>query len=469
MIAILGGLSLALLVGMIQIMNGQWGLPGNNGWGSNSFSIWDGRMGQPSLRRTTEHDMTDVSQLLVDCSDSNYDVIFLPGDGEKLVVEEYCTRDLEEGEYAQVSSSGQSMEIRQTILNRQKNFFVFRTGEPVWGYLKLYLPQEAYAGLLKLAVNTKSGNINLPKWRELAPERIMLREAQFTASSGDVELEYVKADQIQISTSSGYIKSEYLEGNQIKIKASSGDVTLTEAAGDMSVDTTSGDISIRTSAGALEISTSSGDVETETVKGDVRIGTSSGYVRSGKIDGNLKVNTSSGDVTAKYVGGNAEIDTSSGYIVLGEVRGSLNATSSSGSHEVDSVGGNVHTQSVSGDQSIGSAGGSVEMKSSSGLIELYGLQKEARFQTTSGGVTAVITEMGGNVTVSSSSGDVRIKVPESGPFYLDVSTSSGGIDTSFDDMLEFNKRGNKATGTIGGDAYRMEIGTTSGEVEIRAH
>lgn len=469
LIAILGGLSLALLAGMIQIMNGQWSLSGNgnrgNGWHSNNwwngwqgndswdgYNVWNG-MGQPTLQRTTEHDMTDVSQLLVDCTDSPFDVIFLPGDGEKLVVEEYCTRTMEEGEFAKISNSAQSMEIRQTLSNQntRKKFFIFSTMESNWGYLKLYLPQEAYASLKKLTVDTTSGDISLPEWQGLAPAQIKLQEARFSASSGDVELKYVKAGHIEVSSTSGYITSGHMEAGLIKITASSGDVTLEKVAGDMSV------------------STNSGDVELDAIKGNTEISTTSGYIQAGKIDGNLKAKASSGDIEVKHVGGNAEAGTNSGYITFGEVLGSLTASSGSGSQDIDSVGGNVQTESTSGDQSIGSAGGSVGMKSSSGELELYGLQREARFQTTSGGVTAVITEMGGNVTVSSSSGDVRITAPRNGSFYFDAETSSGSIDTSFDDELEFNNRGNKASGTIGGDTYRMEIDTTSGSVEIRVH
>lgn len=487
LIAILGGLSLALLAGMIQIMNGQWGLFGNgnrgNGWHSNNwrngwqgndswdgYNVWNG-MGQPTLQRTTEHDMTDVSQLLVDCTDSPFDVIFLPGDGEKLVVEEYCTRTMEEGEFAKILTSAQSMEIRQTLSNQntRKKFFIFSTMESNWGYLKLYLPQEAYASLEKLTVDTTSGDISLPEWQGLAPAQIKLREARFSASSGDVELKYVKAGRIEVSSTSGYITSGHMEAGLIKITASSGDVTLEKAAGDMTVSTNSGDVSVYTAEGALGISTGSGDVELDAIKGNTEISTTSGYIQAGKIDGNLKAKASSGDIEVKHVGGNAEAGTNSGYITFGEVLGSLTASSGSGSQDIDSVGGNVQTESTSGDQSIGSAGGSVGMKSSSGELELYGLQREARFQTTSGGVTAVITEMGGNVTVSSSSGDVRITAPRNGSFYFDAETSSGSIDTSFDDELEFNKRGNKASGTIGGDTYRMEIDTTSGSVEIRVH
>ena len=88
--------------------------------------------------------------------------------------------------------------------------------------------------------------------------------------------------------------------------------------------------------------------------------------------------------------------------------------------------------------------------------------------TASGDVKLFLAELTGDLSVSTASGEVTLKLPEDSSFAFDADTASGDIDTFFDDALQFSKRGDHAGGTVGNNASDMEVGveTASGDIRI---
>ena len=61
-----------------------------------------------------------------------------------------------------------------------------------------------------------------------------------------------------------------------------------------------------------------------------------------------------------------------------------------------------------------------------------------------------------------------MKLSKMDSFAFEANTTSGEIDTFFDDSLKFSKRGNSAEGTYGSNTQgnKIDIETTSGDVRI---
>lgn len=418
LIIVLSCLTVTLLVGMGQIISGNWQMPGYHT--DLAYGNWNREAAM--LQRTTTQDWKDISQLVIDCSQSPYDVILMEGEGEQVVVEEYCTRTLEEEELARFFQSGSTFSIVQDCYNngikKAKRMF---GRDQFWGYLRVYLPAEDYASLTKLQVST---------------------------SSGDILVDFIKADAIILSSASGNHTVKEAEG-YMELSASSGDITVGRAGSD------------------LQVSTSSGNITLEEVNGNIVVSSSSGDHKIGNVTGDANLGSSSGDLTLHAAGGDVKASANSGYITVGEVGGSLMSITSSGNHKIGSVAGNVRTESTSGDQTIEAVGRELIMRTSSGTVRVESLCQKAEFVATSGDVWATVQEWGGDINISTSSGDVHMNLPQEGSFQFEAVTSSGTVDTFFRDALTYNERETSAKGTIGSGAYHLQIGTTSGNVAVR--
>lgn len=276
------------------------------------------------------------------------------------------------------------------------------------GYVNVYLPQS-YKGLIE--VETSSGDI------ETGIDFVVEEKADFKASavSGDIRLLKVQAEKVDISSVSGDMDIEEIVGIT-DISTTSGDMDIEEITGTTNISTTSGYVDVDTIVGETSVSTVSGDVDVESITGGTSVSTTSGIVEISECIGDLIVSSVSGDITINSVTGKTDFDTNSGDIWAEEMSGACN---------VDTVSGDI----------------------------LFGF-----------------AQVNGDISVSTNSGVVDISIPKDSTVDFEISTTSGDIDTFFDDYLSFNKKGNHASGTYGtGDANHLEISSVSGDVRIMSN
>jgi hypothetical protein len=187
----------------------------------------------------------------------------------------------------------------------------------------------------------------------------------------------------------------------------------------------------------LEVKTASGDVKIAgeaTLSGPVRVSTSSGDVRVGGGVHELIVQTASGDVRAagSPLAG-FEADTASGDVTL--VAGSAKAI-------VDTTSGDIRLEKLTGDLSA---------------------------DTSSGDVWATWNQLpvGSKVRARTSSGDVRLRLPDGTPLKGEIDTTSGRIRSQF--PAKADKRGHTLTFQATGDGVELDVRTSSGDVSLRSH
>lgn len=145
----------------------------------------------------------------------------------------------------------------------------------------------------------------------------------------------------------------------------------------------------------LQASTASADFSSDGVLGDCRFSSASGDARFDVVEGDLKADTASGDITAQSVAGAVAIAT------------------------------------ASGDATIGRLEGEVKFQAASGALAVEHLRGAVRAQTASGGVSVAVA-VSGDVTVTTSSGDVTLGIPEGTAAKLDVHTRSGALSNTLD-------------------------------------
>jgi hypothetical protein len=204
------------------------------------------------------------------------------------------------------------------------------------------------------------------------------------------------------------------EGKKVGIYLGVGRVEAHNVAGDLRLDAASADITARQIRGGLNIDTGSGDVRVETVEGAVSLDTGSGDVTvTGMARGSLGVDTGSGSVLGSRLSCTAiNVDTGSGDVRLDRVTAPRLS--------LDTGSGTVH-------------------------VELTGPLEE--------------------MSVSTGSGDVTVRLPDNVGAMVDLDTSSGDFTLDFPLELARKDEGN-IRGKLGDGRGRLQIDTGSGDISL---
>ncbi len=228
--------------------------------------------------------------------------------------------------------------------------------------------------------------------------------------------------------------------------------------------------------GDLKAAVVSGDISTDTdlilgEKAECTLSTTSGDVDLLKVEaGNVDISSVSGELTVQEITGDARFSTTSGDITVEKITGDMKISTTSGEVLVREGTGECKVGTVSGDAELFSLQGAFDISTTSGVVEIAGNTGGGNVSTVSGDIRLQFTALEENLDISTTSGVVQIDLPEGTAVDFDASSTSGRINTFFDDCLSFNKKGNKASGVYGsGTPFRVEVDTTSGDIEVRAH
>ncbi|MCH0563986.1 DUF4097 family beta strand repeat-containing protein [Streptomyces sp. MUM 2J] len=152
------------------------------------------------------------------------------------------------------------------------------------------------------------------------------------------------------------------------------------------------------------------------------------------IDGHTEVKGVSGDTTLVDMGGPVRTDTVSGSV------------------EAQALGGDLRFNSVSGDLTVvDGAGSSVKADSVSGAM-IVDLNPTGRPT---------------DVTLSSVSGEIAIRLPHPADTEVEANTASGSVSSAFEDLRVGGRWGAKRiTGRLGAGSGRLKATTVSGSIAL---
>jgi DUF4097 and DUF4098 domain-containing protein YvlB len=235
--------------------------------------------------------------------------------------------------------------------------------------------------------------------------------------------------------SSGYVDYRIMVPEKIKLDVSSvsGEVKISNVEGKVKASSTSGDVWIKRINGALNLETTSGDVEVSMVEGDVTVSGTSSDLEMFDIKGDLNVSSTSGNVSAESIVGSVQIDNTSGDISLKGIQGNMKVTTVSGSMVVEQIEGGLHLESSSGD-----------MKVATNILPPYEYYGET------------------------SSGYIHFLLPKDSDAEVKLTTTSGDLDCKLPLTLSTASR-NSLKGKLGRGGPRLNLITTSGDIELRGY
>jgi hypothetical protein len=234
---------------------------------------------------------------------------------------------------------------------------------------------------------------------------------------------------------SGYVDYHILvpEKIELNIFCISGGVIISDISGGVEINVTSGDLWIKRVKGHLDLETTSGDAEISTIEGGIVASGTSSDLEIFDVKGNVNLSSTSGDISAEDMVGPIQINNTSGDVSLKEVEGNIEVATASGDVIIDQKEGDLRLESSSGD---------VEVKTK--IFPQY------------------------KYYVETSSGYIRLLLPQDSNAEVELETSSGSLDCKLPLTVSSVSR-NLLKGKLGEGGPQINLITTSGEIELREY
>lgn len=141
----------------------------------------------------------------------------------------------------------------------------------------------------------------------------------------------------------------------------------------------------------------------------------------------------------------------------------------SGEVTLDGVTGNVDAETMSGEIAARDIDGEIRFKSmSGGLVLADGWLDRLEANTMSGQIAADVTlRAGGDVHVSTMSGDVTLRLPEGSDAQVRLKSTSGAVRSEFETLRAVKApASHTVSGNVGAGTGRVSVSTMSGSVTL---
>lgn len=166
---------------------------------------------------------------------------------------------------------------------------------------------------------------------------------------------------------------------------------------------------------------------------------------------------------------NLDIDVSSADVIINDLEiNNFNFDSSSGDLDLKSLKSNESIfKTSSGDIDLQSfKSNESTFKTSSGKINAEDFSGDLECVSSSGKIYFEYENFNNNVYIKSSSGDIKLKLPNDSEFHLKADTSSGDIVTDFPISIIGSIKDDYLEGTFGNGDNKINIKTSSGDIEL---
>ena len=215
---------------------------------------------------------------------------------------------------------------------------------------------------------------------------------------------------------------------------------------DTQLNTSGGGINLTNLKGELNFATSGGGLSLKNLSGNVKGRTSGGGITLIDSHDNINLSTSGGGITAKFSDGDIYLRTSGGGLALENLKGKIDASTS---------GGGVNAKGVTGTFTTSTSGGSINLDDVGGDIKA---------STSGGGIHANISTINNYLTLSASSGNIKVDMPMSKGMDLDIKGNKVSHATlnNFDGEVDKDQ----IYGKLNGGGAKVRIYAGSGNVSL---
>lgn len=144
---------------------------------------------------------------------------------------------------------------------------------------------------------------------------------------------------------------------------------------------------------------------------------------------NVEVNTGGGNITISNLTGDLGLNTAGGNLKLTKIVGNVHATTSGGNLKYEDICGDIHSSTSGGNVKIYKFNGSVDVATSGGNMDLEGANGSIDASTSGGNIKLQYSGKNQGIELSSSAGNISVRVPEDFDAEADLYTSVGSINS----------------------------------------
>lgn len=184
---------------------------------------------------------------------------------------------------------------------------------------------------------------------------------------------------------------------------------------------------------------------------------------------NVDLRTAGGNIDVTDLSGKLDAKTSGGNIDLARIRGPVAVNTSGGSITIETASENVVARTSGGSIEITDVQGTIDANTSGGSIELLRVANTVNAHTSGGSVTAsFIRQPTGDSSLTTSGGDIDVKLAPSIRATLDARASGGSVDSDVAVTVTGRQQKGSLTGSINGGGPALKLRSSGGSVSLRA-
>jgi DUF4097 and DUF4098 domain-containing protein YvlB len=238
----------------------------------------------------------------------------------------------------------------------------------------------------------------------------------------------------------------------LDLKTGGGEITCSDIEGAVKARTSGGHLTFARVTGAWDGNTSGGNIRLASASGVVSARTSGGSITLGNMMADTTAETSGGHISVQSAAVRLLTRTSGGSIDLEEVDGPTEARTSGGSIHVKTAGNHLVARTSGGRIAVDNARASVDVQSSGGSVSVQFTGQPER-----------------DCQISTSAGDVVVKLPETLGLELEARTSAGKITTEIPVTSTVIGKADPEVlkGKLNGGGPRLLLKTSAGDVVIQ--
>jgi DUF4097 and DUF4098 domain-containing protein YvlB len=272
------------------------------------------------------------------------------------------------------------------------------------------------------------------------------------------------------------------------------DIEFASNGGGLKLDGLTGSFSGKTNGGSLTLHDVRGRAELTTMGGEIRLSDSEldGYLKT--YGGDVRFEDVVGDVKGSSMGGNVKyknvvrtngevgFPTKMGGVVVDSE--SVQISTMGGEIEIDEAPEGASLKTMGGDIRVTDAGRFVHATTMGGDILLKAVDGRVNATTMGGDVDVTVVGSGGDVEITSMSGDIMLVLPAgfSAEFDIELAYTKGSKqDYEIRSDVALKQSGSsewdrskgsprkyiRAVGTVGGGEHKVKIRTVNGDIDIK--
>jgi DUF4097 and DUF4098 domain-containing protein YvlB len=172
--------------------------------------------------------------------------------------------------------------------------------------------------------------------------------------------------------------------------------------------------------------------------------------------GNLEVRDLNASVRGATSGGGVLVQNVTGTVDLHSSGGSIDAQHLNGPSNLSTSGGGIDVADSTGDLNLRTSGGSIHIRDDDGRVDAH----------TSGGNVSAELRANHGISLSTSGGNITVRLPQDTHATIDAETSGGRVSSDFPLSTTQSTDSAHLQGAIGGGGAQIELHTSGGNIRL---